>query len=955
MKQRILVSLVTALALSFGAFFAPFAMSFDPSFNLKVNPGCGFVDLSWDSVPGATGYFVYRGEGRGNQDPSPLEDYPVSSTTYHDDVHVYKGKNYCYFVRAVGSDKREFAQSQEVCGVPACSSVDVRPPNECKLILKFKIGSKIFWINDLVQPEMSAAPIIKWKKTFLVIRHVAESVGAKVDWEATTKKVTISKPGLTIEMWVGKNMAKVNGANTPIDTNNPDITPFIDGGRTLLPLRFVGNNLGAKEILWDQNTYIAELHFDDPSCGEAGGGGGEENPGGGGGETVGPPGGGTPGTVNDNANLTPGGPTEGKGTYTPPAGNPVLNEEFNNGLGNDWAPTQGGGGDFKKFAKFASGELVVDVPEGNWWGKTGIHYKKPFFTVTKEPFSMLFEFDPSKTNGFIIALADGERTEDPWNMTNVWISYHESPGSIQSYFAMANLTNDKDTAKSTYDIINKAPAKATVTVAPGKVKVCTSNGYGLEGNYGWLKEGAKVFLYVFSSSIDGGGQPTKMCLKSIKTYKSDGCAKNDYTPPNGYLAFKDELDSYNQTMWAPTQGGGGDFSKFAKFEGGAFNVNVPKNSWWGKTGIKSKYYFLEVTKEMETKPYTIVLTFDPAKTKGFVACITNTSGLEDPWNVQNVWMHYSTHEYGTNSRFNVSNSRNDKDTAYSNSNVPQALPSQVAITIWPGKVKYTTSQGLTFNGNYAWLKPGMKLFFYVFTHPYDEAMPSSLSLKSVQVFKHAGATLSAWTPPANLVRFDENFTGGDRKGMWQAVQGGGGDFKKFAKFENGAFVVNVPPNSWWGKTGIRTEHPFFYVPTSSELSAMPLVVTFDFDTARTTGFRIALTMSPGNEDPWNVAETIWTGFSLDTKNNKGYYQLVDKAGDPKVLKEAKDLPPGAPKTVTIKLTPGHAVVTTSNGQTMEGDFPFIKEGNRIYLDVFTHPFADGMASSLVLKSIKAVR
>ena len=942
-----------------GSFVSPNALSFDPSFKMNIASGCGFMDLSWDSVPGAKGYFIYRGEGYGNQDPSPLEDFPISGVTYHDSTHIYKGKNYCYFVRAVGSDKREFAQSYEVCAEAKCSSTDVRPPNECKLILKFKVGSKIFWVNDAVQPEMTTAPIIKWNKTFLVIKYVAETIGGKVDWDGNARKVTITARNMVIQMWIGKNTAIINGKNTPIDSNNPDVVPVIENGRTLLPLRFVGNNLGAKEILWDKDTYIAELHFDDPTCGEETpdeGTPGEGGSGGSGGES----GTGPSGSVNDDYNVIPSTQIESSGSYSLPKGSVEKNEEFETGLGNSWLPVEGGGGVFDKHVNFSGGEMVVNVPEGNAWGSTGIKSKEHFFIASNDPYSIVFDIDQAKTSGFVIVLSDIDTNSAiPWNVQNVWITFHQSPNSAQAHFAIANLTNSKDSSKTLNDINNKPPEKVTVTVKGNSVTACTSFGYSVSGNFAWLKPGIKVFLYVFSQSIDGVGQPVKFGLKSIKTYKAEGCTAGAYTPPYDNLVYTEEFDSYNQTMWQSTEGGGGSFKDDAKFESGAFNTVHPKNKWWGKTGIKSKYYSLQITEEMKTHPYTVILDFDSAKTNGFVTAISSVDQRIEPWNVECVWVAFHRHEYGTQTTFAMTNQATDKDSRISNGNMPWTLPSKVAITIWPGKVKLTTSQGFTAEGSYSWIKPGVKIFFYALNHPFDAEMPSAMSLKSVKIYRSQGASFPQWTPPMGQVRFKEDFTAGDRGGMWQTFGSAGGDFKKFGRFENGALAINVPESNGWGKTGITSEHYTFNSP--ADMSTAPLVYYFELDPAKSTGFRLSLTkdlaLSGGGIDPWN-SSCIWTGFSIDSNTNKGFFYLSNNnTRDNKNFfqKDIRDLPPNSPSWVRITVKLGYAKVETSLGQTLDGEFEWIKVGLPIYLLAFSHPYDAGQASSLYLKSITITR
>ena len=84
-------------------------------------------------------------------------------------------------------------------------------------------------------------------------RHVT-GIGASVDWAADQRKVIITMKNKTIELWIGQGVAKVNGTAAPIDPNNPDVKPVLaPPGRTMLPLRFIVENLGCK-VDWNQNN-----------------------------------------------------------------------------------------------------------------------------------------------------------------------------------------------------------------------------------------------------------------------------------------------------------------------------------------------------------------------------------------------------------------------------------------------------------------------------------------------------------------------------------------------------------------------------------------------------------------------------------------------------------------------------------------------------------------------------
>ncbi len=85
-------------------------------------------------------------------------------------------------------------------------------------------------------------------RTVLPIRVVAEALGADVDWDPETQKVTITKGDTVIELFIGKYFAYVNGEVVELD-----VAPFIENSRTYLPVRFVSEYLGAM-VNWDAAT-----------------------------------------------------------------------------------------------------------------------------------------------------------------------------------------------------------------------------------------------------------------------------------------------------------------------------------------------------------------------------------------------------------------------------------------------------------------------------------------------------------------------------------------------------------------------------------------------------------------------------------------------------------------------------------------------------------------------------
>jgi len=128
-----------------------------------------------------------------------------------------------------------------------------------QIVIVLKIGSTTFTVNGSTK-TLDSPPIIKNGRTLLPIRPVVEALGGTVGWDGTEKKVTVTLGSTIIELWIGKNTARVNGVSKPIDSTNSKVVPEIINGRTMLPLRFVTENLGC-ELQWDPNTKTITITY----------------------------------------------------------------------------------------------------------------------------------------------------------------------------------------------------------------------------------------------------------------------------------------------------------------------------------------------------------------------------------------------------------------------------------------------------------------------------------------------------------------------------------------------------------------------------------------------------------------------------------------------------------------------------------------------------------------------
>jgi len=88
--------------------------------------------------------------------------------------------------------------------------------------------------------QLDVAPVISEGRTLLPLRAVAEALGAEVGYDNATKTVSIHKDTSRITLTLNKKECTVDGVQKQLDVPATAIN-----GRTLVPLRFVGESLGA--------------------------------------------------------------------------------------------------------------------------------------------------------------------------------------------------------------------------------------------------------------------------------------------------------------------------------------------------------------------------------------------------------------------------------------------------------------------------------------------------------------------------------------------------------------------------------------------------------------------------------------------------------------------------------------------------------------------------------------
>lgn len=121
--------------------------------------------------------------------------------------------------------------------------------------IKMIIDRKEVWVNQESFLLDVPAQIVKGR-TMVPFRFLGEQLGAQIDFQMDPETRLVSDVSfvlgkMSVKLWINKNEAEIK-IDRQIEKVSLDVPPLILQGRTLVPIRFVAEQLGA-EVLWNAN------------------------------------------------------------------------------------------------------------------------------------------------------------------------------------------------------------------------------------------------------------------------------------------------------------------------------------------------------------------------------------------------------------------------------------------------------------------------------------------------------------------------------------------------------------------------------------------------------------------------------------------------------------------------------------------------------------------------------
>ena len=185
------------------------------------------------------GYGLGKHVGAGGFLPGSKED-PLVSKSYVDHHLTAKIGE---MSRQVADLSRQIAELEKQLG---CASPGPGVPGTGNII-KLTVGNGTAYIGGIAH-KLDVPPVIQSGYTLIPLRFVGEALGATFDYNSQTKTIVFKTAAHRVTLKIGQKSADVDGKEVKLD-----MPARISAGRTLVPLRFVGESLGAN-VDWNNAT-----------------------------------------------------------------------------------------------------------------------------------------------------------------------------------------------------------------------------------------------------------------------------------------------------------------------------------------------------------------------------------------------------------------------------------------------------------------------------------------------------------------------------------------------------------------------------------------------------------------------------------------------------------------------------------------------------------------------------
>ena len=194
------------------------------------------IALRWTAVDGASRYAIYR-------DGEPVYLTRSAGITFWNTAGLTAGQTYRYQIQAVNAAGRgALSAALSAAAPPDCAGDQA---------VSIRLDGETVYAD--------VPPVILDGRTMVPLRAIAEALGAQIAWDGDSRTITLSLGETVVQLAVDDANALVDGS--PVTLAVP--ARIIDG-RTLVPLRFLGESFGS-QVNWDGATQTVVIDRGSPA------------------------------------------------------------------------------------------------------------------------------------------------------------------------------------------------------------------------------------------------------------------------------------------------------------------------------------------------------------------------------------------------------------------------------------------------------------------------------------------------------------------------------------------------------------------------------------------------------------------------------------------------------------------------------------------------------------------
>ncbi|HYG56597.1 MAG TPA: copper amine oxidase N-terminal domain-containing protein [Symbiobacteriaceae bacterium] len=101
-------------------------------------------------------------------------------------------------------------------------------------------------------------PVLGNGRTLVGLRAIGEGLGARVDWNGTSREATVAQGDREVIVTLGSNRVVIRQPGKADKIILSDIAPVIVNGRTMIPVRVLAESLGLK-VGWNEAAFTVTL------------------------------------------------------------------------------------------------------------------------------------------------------------------------------------------------------------------------------------------------------------------------------------------------------------------------------------------------------------------------------------------------------------------------------------------------------------------------------------------------------------------------------------------------------------------------------------------------------------------------------------------------------------------------------------------------------------------------